>query len=84
MGEAKHDLLRPCPFCGGNAKLVHEHYEGPNGMSMELSSYVQCEKCAARSDKYYVSGGYSSDQLVINQWNKRTNSMFGGAVEWDG
>lgn len=37
--------LKPCPFCGGTAKIRHD-YDG-NGYS-----YVECEKCHMKSTRF--------------------------------
>lgn len=55
-----NEKLKPCPFCGGEAKLYYtEFYE-------EFA--VQCTWCKA--DRY----GYPTEQEAINAWNTRVES----------
>lgn len=49
--------LKPCPFCGGEAKL-HSSFE---------FSYVSCRKCGIQTPVRL------SDVEACNKWNKRSN-----------
>lgn len=60
--------LKPCPFCGGEAELEHPH---SFGVSFEYSG-VRCIKCRARIEPILKSFSYSSDELAIEAWNRRT------------
>lgn len=51
-------LLRPCPFCGGEAA----------GMS-----FVHCRKCGALGKKVEISRKYCSDEKAAEAWNGRAN-----------
>jgi Lar family restriction alleviation protein len=55
--------LRPCPFCGGEAEIIHL-YDGDN----EGGSCVQCKKC-------FSSGNVEFDfkENFIKNWNRRMN-----------
>ena len=53
--------LKPCPFCGGEAKVLGTKYEGGD-------YYIVCEKCRVRV------GSYSNPVEAIEAWNKRANS----------
>lgn len=56
--------LKPCPFCGGNAKV--ETYKHPYGHTMY---WVGCanEKC----DVFPETPGYSERRNAVRSWNKR-------------
>lgn len=60
--------LKLCPFCGGEARLLH-NAEG---------SYVECVACYAQSNYYPISHQYSSDAKATEAWNRRTSND-GGA-----
>lgn len=60
MSEIK---LLPCPFCGGEAELLHEE---------DYSSHqlwrVECEECDCCTSEYYDNPG---KEHAIRAWNKR-------------
>lgn len=55
--------LKPCPFCGGKARLIFSRYE---------VSFIQCEKCNARVD-WYDAKLYES-KIDIEAWNRRVSN----------
>ena len=63
--------LKPCPFCGGNAILAHDH----TGLGM---SYIRCECCGIESVHFIKSFEVASDDLAIKYWNRRTDPTENG------
>lgn len=55
--------LKPCPFCGGEAKLENE--------SPARVSFVKCKDCGARTYKYRIAFDHASDERAIKAWNMR-------------
>jgi Lar family restriction alleviation protein len=59
--------LKPCPFCGGEARLKKHQ-------KLEQTWYVQCNKCGIRT-KNSVQAPYESwkdaMKCPVNQWNVR-------------
>ena len=53
-------VLKPCPFCGGEAK---ERYECLNGV------FVQCNECGVSTDVL------SSQVDAIETWNRRVGDV---------
>lgn len=57
--------LKPCPFCGGKARLVY----------LEPVSCVVCRKCGAVSamarDSYEVGDG---KEEAVEAWNRRADN----------
>ena len=56
--------LKPCPFCGGEAKLKqkwgkHEHRRDP-------ITYAWCKSCKARSLPFI------DEKDAVEAWNRRT------------
>lgn len=49
--------LKPCPFCGGGARVFQ-------GWS-ELDNYVGCCKCGARTQWEHT------EQKAVENWNRR-------------
>ena len=61
MMDGKPDL-RPCPFCGGYARLVRCY----NGWVTEHPTYmVVCDKCTAQGLKT------KEPEIVVKAWNRR-------------
>lgn len=60
--------LKPCPFCGGKAKIRYE---------TELSGFfVECLKCLASSAiSLEVGKGEDAKLHAIESWNCRTNYL---------
>ena len=55
MSEIK---LLPCPFCGGEARVVENNFR--------TDTYsVRCKNCYAESDRYHTQ------EEAIKQWNTR-------------
>lgn len=68
-GMAPEDVLtalelKPCPFCGGTAKIRHDS-DGPG------YSYVECEKCHMKSTRFMRLFERSSDEDAKAFWNRR-------------
>lgn len=65
IGETGMTGLKPCPFCGGEARLHH----GSNGINK--TSFVMCEGCCVKTEGTEISTRYSSDEKAIDVWNRR-------------
>ena len=55
------DELKPCPFCGGEAKLKEAEY---------LGVFIVCSKCGTKTS-YRLSRS-----LVVKMWNNRVEPEF--------
>lgn len=67
LDAKKLDKIKPCPFCGGEARLLH----GSEGLTGTRTSFVKCGECGCRTSAFAVDARYSSDERVIEIWNKR-------------
>ena len=60
--------LKPCPFCGGKAKIEKNLYE-PD----DMKGGVYCTKCQASLSKFDIN--YQVEEMdrdeAIKQWNTR-------------
>lgn len=60
------EKLKPCPFCGGKAKV-----RSVNIFRAEIE--VMCEKCRNRTLTYKGVDYYDTEYLAIQAWNRRAN-----------
>ena len=66
------DELKPCPFCGGEAKLKHGYRR--KGEKFGNKAYVQCKKCGCKTLLYSQSAyerWQTVDEIAIHAWNQR-------------
>ena len=74
--KAINEMLKPCPFCGGEAYLERSHRAFINGKTTKVT-FIRCLKCNARSAREnIVDYGHSScsieaERKVIDMWNRR-------------
>ena len=63
--------LKPCPFCGGEAKIEHSYKFG----STTRYSLVKCQnyECGIEGKWIMESTSYASDERAIKAWNRRAN-----------
>lgn len=62
--EREEDELKPCPFCGGKAKIVMT--EDDTGECVgPFFFWIRCEEC------HLETGAKSSESEAIKEWNRR-------------
>ncbi len=63
VNESQIDFLKPCPFCGGKAEIVHP-YRGATG------AYIFCTNCCLS-----INHGFCRDDEALKEltdmWNAR-------------
>ena len=67
-------LLKPCPFCGGKAKMERgEHSRPEEGFGYYI---IKCEECGAfvsgKSRNTYREHIGKATFSVVDKWNRRT------------
>lgn len=58
--------LKPCPFCGGKAKLVTRNHVGGT-----TSVHVACKKCYSKTKEMTAAAEYCANDEVTKIWNQR-------------
>jgi len=69
-----NEKLKPCPFCGGDAKYEHDTYKDSNGFikaPIESYEFVKCTTCGAEIFEDDQDVLYEYDSVVIDKWNSR-------------
>lgn len=61
------DKLKPCPFCGGEAR-VNERYRG--GTANRKMYWISCSACGI-SQQHDNTSGYRYQSKAIDRWNTR-------------
>lgn len=58
------EKLKPCPFCGGKAKLE------------KVSGFVvaKCGSCGAESGMVKISAEYCANDKAAESWNRRKDN----------
>lgn len=59
--------LKPCPFCGGQAKLY------VNSGVRVICNNCKCQTPIIRDGEYSTGVGGTAVSRVIKKWNKRVN-----------
>lgn len=57
--------LKPCPFCGGEAKM---HAAFAHGAASRVGAYVECVSCGAWSATQWGDG---AQEKTAEAWNRR-------------
>ena len=80
------EKLKPCPFCGNNAKVEQTSYGTESLNSVKLSFRIECAKCGAtapRADGYISINISRSGELniwhddresAVIAWNRRASN----------
>ena len=70
------NILKPCPFCGGEAYLEKSHRAFINSKTTRVA-FVRCKKCEARTGRVELSKfncashSTNANEEVIRMWNTR-------------
>lgn len=91
MNDIKIDLIKPCPFCGGEAVLIQtSHGTCSNPAQIKNAYKVGCKKCNIFTWRYESSIWQGEDGVVhidangamdaMEAWNRRTQDAYGPQV----
>ena len=75
------EKLKPCPFCGGEARLQKHERVFIHGKTTR-AAYVRCLQCDARTERVpyeeFGKSSYSADAHIkaVNAWNRRDADKF--------
>jgi Lar family restriction alleviation protein len=62
----RESALKPCAFCGGNARLLHTNTES----GKTTNSFVLCDGCGCLFELAIIT----SEDGVIAAWNRRATN----------
>ena len=70
-------MLKPCPFCGGEAKVERRDVEpqGDPWYGIKLETFVLCTKCGACLFDEFFHEGFINDEKAIEAWNTRPDGV---------
>ena len=60
-------LLKPCPFCGGDAKLDSDRLEED-----VMAAWVECTRCEVSTCRFEDT--YAPNGQAIDAWNRRATT----------
>lgn len=63
--------LKPCPFCGGEAKEKTFRSEQTIFCRSRTFIYYECERCEARTKAFPESVEYGAKAKAAEAWNRR-------------
>ena len=76
--DKPNNALKPCPFCGGYAKLRTANRTIIKGETVR-NCYVYCKTCDARGTRFLEGNTPETHtkarQNAINAWNNRTSDI---------
>ena len=74
-----NDKLKPCPFCGGEAKVLCMTYSGGKVYG------VFCKRDSEAEDQHgHFIDNYSSEEDAVSAWNRRAyNTAEACASYWN-
>lgn len=61
--------LKPCPFCGGEAKVCSRYRKG---VANRVMYWIECKACGVAQSHHELSG-YNSAAKATRAWNRRVN-----------
>lgn len=64
------DKLKPCPFCGGKAKVVIQ--DRKDWREYYQTAFIRCKDCWCRTGNFETSDGYEKEMADV--WNRRVNN----------
>lgn len=67
LSEAQK-VLKPCPFCGGEAEFC----KGKTELRDNAGYYVNCKECFANTGESISSDYHRAIEEAVRDWNKRT------------
>jgi Lar family restriction alleviation protein len=61
--------LKPCPLCGGNAKITGTYYDGKR----EYVDTISCKSCHLSVNRIWSKGmPFQTEVDVLEKWNNRS------------
>ena len=64
------DKLKPCPFCGGEAKIRMGYFLPGGHQFADVYCFVECLSCHAKT-KWFEAKDEGLVDKAVDAWNKR-------------
>lgn len=75
MSANNEQILKPCPFCGGDAVKIQTKADNYHRERSRYRAYVRCLKCHTRGPAEFGVNEQSAASAAVDAWDFRLPDM---------